>query len=212
MKTRSGEFDLLIEIWSDVVCPWCYIGKRNLEVALAGFDGDIEIKHRAFQLDPRANVTRSSFDALGEKYGVTQVDAMLERVSKVAAEAGLAFRLKETMTGNTLDAHRLLLWAQSRGDAQSLLAAMYKAYFEDAKPLFTASDLLAVAVSIGYQPDDVMALLGGDSFANEVETDQVAAARLGANGVPFFVIDSRYGISGAQPIETFARALAKATS
>lgn len=212
MKTRLDEFDLLIEIWSDVVCPWCYIGKRNLEIALAGFDGDIEIKHRAFQLDPRANVTRSSFDSLGEKYGVTQVDAMLERVSKVAAEAGLAFRLKETMTGNTLDAHRLLLWAQSRGDAQPLLAAMYKAYFEDAKLLFTASDLLVVAVSVGYQPDDVMALLGGDSFTNEVETDQAAAAKLGANGVPFFVIDGRYGISGAQPIETFARALAKATS
>lgn len=212
MKTRLGEFNLLIEIWSDVVCPWCYIGKRNLEVALAGFDGDIEIKHRAFRLDPRTHVTRSSFDALGEKYGVTQVDAMLERVSKVAAEAGLAFRLKETMTGNTLDAHRLLLWAQGRGDAQPLLAAMYKAYFEDAKPLFAPSDLLAVAVSAGYQPDDVMALLGGDSFTNEVEMDQVAAARLGANGVPFFVIDGRYGISGAQPIETFTRALAKAAS
>lgn len=212
MKTRLDAFDLLVEIWSDVVCPWCYIGKRNLEMALADFEGDVEVKHRAFRLDPHANQTRPSVDALGEKYGVGQVSAMMDRVSMVAANVGLNFKLEETMTGNTLDAHRLLLWAQSQGDAQPLLTTLYRAHFEESESIFDTENLTALAVSAGYPQDAVKALLAGNDFASEVEADLAMAAALGANGVPFFVIDGKYGVSGAQSIETFTQVLVKASS
>ena len=209
-----GESDLLIEIWSDVVCPWCYIGKRNLEMALAGFEDreSVEIRHRAFQLNPMAHLTRSSFEALSEKYGVSQVRAMIDRVSKVAADAGLTFRLEETMTGNTSDAHRLLLWAQSQGNAQPLLAAMYRAYFEEVKSLFDHKNLLEIAIEAGYSELEVTKLLTSDSLMVEVEEDQAMATSLGANGVPFFVVNGTHGLSGAQPISVFAQVLAKASS
>lgn len=206
--------DLLIEIWSDVVCPWCYIGKRNLESALADFEGrdKVEIRHRAFQLDPSVKSTRPTIEALGEKYGHAQVSSMLERVTKVAADAGLAFKLEHTLSGNTLDAHRLLLWAQSQGDAQPLLAAMYRSHFEQADSIFGNEQLLAIALEAGFDKGEVEKVLAGDAYASDVEADQAKAASLGANGVPFFVVDGKYGISGAQPISTFSDVLVKASS
>jgi predicted DsbA family dithiol-disulfide isomerase len=207
---------LLIEVWSDVVCPWCYIGKRNLEAALINFVGKekVEIKHRAFRLDPLAHGIRPTLTVLGEKYagGTAQVLAMIDRVSKVASDAGLKFRLAETQTGNTLDAHRLLLWAQSEGNAQPLLAAMYRAYFEDARPLFDHETLLLIAIEAGYPEGGVKSILASDDFANAVEEDQTVAGSLGANGVPFFVIDRKYGLSGAQPVDSFAQVLVKASA
>jgi predicted DsbA family dithiol-disulfide isomerase len=209
---KLGESQLLIEIWSDVVCPWCYIGKHNLETALAVFEDrdSVTILHRAFRLDPQAHQTRSSLDSLGEKYGLSQARAMMERVSDTAAGVGLTFRLEETMTGNTLDAHRLLLWAQIQGDAQPLLEVLYHAYFGEAQSVFDRENLIRLATSAGYSPDEVQSLLESDAFAAEVESDQSLAASLGANGVPFFVIDRKYGISGAQPIETFSKVLDQA--
>jgi predicted DsbA family dithiol-disulfide isomerase len=205
---------LLIEIWSDVVCPWCYIGKRNLEAALALFDDrdSVTIAHRAFQLDPHVHETRLSSESLAEKYGRTQIGAMLERVTIAAAVAGLAFRLEETMTGNTLDAHRLLLWAQSRGDAQPLLEVLLHSYFEEAQSVFDHENLIRLAVSAGFSPDEVKTILESDAFRVEVDADQAMASSLGANGVPFFVIDRKFGISGAQPIGTFSRVLEQARS
>ena len=140
---------MLIEVWSDVVCPWCYIGKRNLEAALINFAGK---------------------DKVGIKH----------RVSKVASDVGLKFRLAETETGNTLDAHRLLLWAQSEGDAQPLLAAIYRAYFEDARSLFDHENLLLIATESGHSEEAVKSLLASDDFADAVEQDQTVAASLGA--------------------------------
>lgn len=216
MKTTLEAPLLLIEIWSDVVCPWCYIGKQNLQSALTQYAGreDVIIRHRAFRLDPHAHGVRPTLTALGEKYagGATQVLAMIDRVSKVASEVGLKFRLAETQTGNTLDAQRLLLWAQSKGDMQSLLAAMYRAYFEDARSLFDHETLTLIAIEAGYPEDAIKSLLASNDFADEVEEDQTMAASLGANGVPFFVIDRKYGLSGAQPVDTFAQVLAKASS
>ena len=213
---------MLIEVWSDVVCPWCYIGKRNLESALSDFAGEDEviIRHRAFRLDPLAHGIRPTLIALGEKYagGAAQVLAMIDRVSKVASDVGLKFRLAETQTGNTLDAHRMLLWAQSeagRGsnlDAQNLLAAMYRAYFEDARSLFDHENLLLIATESGHSEEAVKSLLASDDFADAVEEDQTVAASLGANGVPFFVIDRKYGLSGAQPVDSFAKVLVKASA
>jgi predicted DsbA family dithiol-disulfide isomerase len=201
MKMKLGESVLLIEIWSDVVCPWCYIGKHNLEAALALFEGDdtVSIQHRAFRLDPLAQGTRSAVESLREKYGLEQSREGMVRVTAVAAAAGLNFRLEETMTGNTLDAHRLLLWAQSQGDAQPLLDVLYHAYFEEAQSIFDHGNLIRLAVAAGYAPSDVKLLLEGNDFSAEVESDQLMAASLGANGV-----------SGAQPIETFSKVLQQA--
>jgi len=207
---------VLIEIWSDVVCPWCYIGKRNLESALGQFEGrdNVTIAHRAFQLDPRMQSTRPDLEILGEKYGTdpAQTRAMLTRVTEVARLAGLNYRLDETLSGNTLDAHRLLLWAQALGDAQHLLSAMYHAYFEKAESLFDHEHLLSLAVGIGLPRDEAAAVLAGNAYEELVLEDQELAASLGATGVPFFVIDRKYGLSGAQPIETFTKVLAKAAS
>lgn len=174
----------------------------------------VEIKHRAFRLDPLAHGIRPTLTVLGEKYagGTAQVLAMIDRVSKVASEAGLQFRLAETETGNTLDAHRLLLWAQSEGDAQPLLAAIYRAYFEDARSLFDHETLSLIAIEAGYPEFEVKSLLASDTFIDEVEEDQQMASSFGANGVPFFVIDRKYGLSGAQPIDAFAQVLVKASA
>lgn len=203
---------MLIEVWSDVVCPWCYIGKQNLELALAGFAEDVEVKHRAFQLDPGAQEARSTLEMLGERYGKSQVQAMQERVTEVAAKAGLSFKLAATMSGNTLDAHRLLLWAQENGDAQPLLAAMFSAYFEEEKSIFSREALVDIAVAAGYSRELVEPVLASDAFATEVHADQADATAFGANGVPFFVFDRKYGVSGAQPVEVFSQVLVKASS
>jgi predicted DsbA family dithiol-disulfide isomerase len=203
---------LLIEVWSDLVCPWCFIGKHNLEVSLADFAerDSVKVQHRAFRLNPSAHETRTTLQSLGEKYGAVQAQEMLQRVSNAATGAGLSFRLEETLTGNTLDAHRLLLWAQSRGDAQQLLAVLFNAYFGEAQSIFDHENLIRLAASAGYSKSEVRLLLETDTFATEVDADQALAARLGANGVPFFVVDRKYGLSGAQPIETFSKILQQA--
>jgi predicted DsbA family dithiol-disulfide isomerase len=209
---KMGEQILLIEIWSDLVCPWCYIGKHNLDESLAAFAerDSVEVQHRAFRLNPSAHETRTTLQSLGEKYGGVQAQEMLQRVTNAAAGAGLSFRLEETLTGNTLDAHRLLLWAQSRGDAQPLLAVLFNAYFGEAQSIFDHENLMRLAASAGYSQHEVRLLLETDTFAAEVDADQALAARLGANGVPFFVVDRKYGLSGAQPIETFSKILQQA--
>ncbi len=216
MKMRRGVLQVLIEIWSDVVCPWCYIGKRNFEVALAQFESrdDVTIVHRAFQLDPRAQSPRPTLESLSEKYGTEpeQARAMLARVTEVARLAGLKYRLDETLSGNTLDAHRLLLWAQARGDAQHLLSTMYHAYFEEAESLFHHEHLLRLIDEAGLPRDEAATVLASNAYEELVLEDQELAASLGATGVPFFVIDRKYGLSGAQPVETFTAVLAKAAA
>lgn len=207
---------MLIEIWSDVVCPWCYIGKRNLEVALTQFENrdDVTVVHRAFQLDPHVQSTRPTLEILGEKYGAdpAQARAMLARVTEVARLAGLKYRLDETLSGNTLDAHRLLLWAQAHGDAQRLLSAMYHAYFEEAESLFDHEHLIRLVAEAGLPRDEAAAILASNAYEELVLEDQELAASFGATGVPFFVIDRKYGLSGAQPVEAFTAMLAKAVA
>ncbi len=208
-----------IEVWADVVCPWCYIGKRRLQSALEqrGMTDDVEIVHRAFQLDPTAStVTEPTVDHLAAKYGVSRDEAlaMMSSVTEVAATEGLDYHLDLCMTGNTRDAHRLVLWAQDQdpASAQQLLEAMYAAYFTEGRGVFTTDDLIAFAAAVGLDTDAAREVLAGTAYLDEVVQDQVLARTFGANGVPFFVIDRAYGVSGAQPVEVFLSALDQAAA
>ncbi len=202
-----------IEVWSDVVCPWCYIGKRRLEEALRAFPGEVTVTHRAFQLDPDAQTNgERTVDHLAAKYGVSaeQAAQMMSDVSAVANTVGLDYHLDRTLSGNTRDAHRLILWAQDQGKGPELLEALYAAYFTRGEAIFTVDDLRPIAVGVGLDADTARAMLASDAFVDAVREDQAMAASFGANGVPFFVIDRRYGISGAQPLAVFEQTLAQA--
>ena len=203
---------MLVEVWSDVVCPWCYIGKRRLEKAIAKLPnpGSVEVRHRAFQLQPDIEGTVSTTKHLAEKYNVSaeQVAEMQANVCSIADGEGLCYDLKNTLSGNTLDAHRLILWSAGKGKLEALLEALYSAYFEKSKPVFTHQDLLEITDSVGLDHQEAETLLMSDLLEDQVKEDQAVAQQLGANGVPFFVVDMKYGISGAQPQEVFDQTLA----
>ena len=207
---------MLIEVWSDVVCPWCYIGKRRLEKAIAKLPNpaSVEVRHRAFQLQPDIEGTVSTTKHLAEKYNVSaeQVAEMQANVCSIADGEGLCYDLKDTLSGNTLDAHRLILWSAGKGKQEALLEALYSAYFEKSKPVFTHQDLLEITDAVGLDHHEAETLLISDLLEEQVKEDQAIAHQLGANGVPFFVIDMKYGISGAQPQEVFTQTLATALS
>jgi predicted DsbA family dithiol-disulfide isomerase len=208
-----------IEIWSDVVCPWCSIGRSRLDRAIADFDhrDDVEIVYRSFQLDPGASrePTLTAPEHLGRKYGggVANGRAMVDRVEAVAAEEGMVWRHHESRPVNTLDAHRLLhlALAEAGSAVQAVLKeALFAAYFSEARNVADHDVLREVAVGVGLDPARVDAVLAGKEFREEVFADQDRAAAYGAGGVPFFVVDGRYGISGAQPAATFGQVLERA--
>jgi predicted DsbA family dithiol-disulfide isomerase len=210
-----------IEIWSDVVCPWCYIGKRRLEKALTTFEhgDDVEIVWRSFQLDPAAPrvPVETVAEALGRKYGGGP-DAgrkMVDQVEAVAAEEGLLFRHHQSLRVNTVDAHRVLHLALETSGPQlqgRLKEALLSAYFVETQNVADHDTLLRIAAGVGLDEVHVKEVLGGDQYADAVEADIREAASLGATGVPFFVIDRKYGVSGAQPSETFTQVLERAWS
>ena len=209
---------MLIEIWSDVVCPWCYIGKRRLEQALASSPAgrDVDIVYRSFQLDPSAPTepTQTVAEHLGEKYGGgPEVGRqMVDRTESVAAEVGLPFRLAEAKRANTFDAHRLLHLALAESpDVQARLKEhLLAAYFLRAQNVADHQVLLAAATEVGIDEVAAKEVLAGDAYADAVEHDIREAAALGATGVPFFVVDRKYGVSGAQPVEVFTQVLDRA--
>jgi len=208
-----------IEVWSDVICPWCYIGKRRLEKALAGFPhrDDVEIVWRSYQLDRSAPVVpvETVAESLGRKYGGGP-DAgrqMIDRVEAVAAEEGLLFRHHQSLRVSTVDAHRLLHLALHDGGAElqgRLKEALLSAYFIETENVADHDTLTRIAVGVGLDVGRVGEVLEGNEYADEVEADIREAASLGANGVPFFVVDRKYGVSGAQPAELFGELLEKA--
>jgi len=205
---------MIIDVWADVVCPWCFIGKRRLEKALASFEfrDHVTVRHRAFQLQPDIKETVRTKEYLAEKYLATpeQVTAMQANVCAVADGEGLCYNLDETLSGNTFDAHRLLLWAASLGKQEELLEVLFSNYFEKSKGVFSHTDLVAAAISVGIDADKADDLLTSDLYADEVISDRNLAAQLGATGVPFFVFDMKFGISGAQPLEAFTQTLQSA--
>ena len=210
-----------IEIWSDVVCPWCYIGKRRLETALAGWQhaDEVEVRWRSFQLDPSAPTepTQTVSEWLGAKYGGGPEAGrqMIDRVEAVAAEEGLLFRHHASLRVNTIDAHRLLHLALETGGPElqgRLKEALLAAYFVETENVADHGTLTRIATGVGLDEQRVAEVLAGAEYADAVETDIREASALGATGVPFYVIDRAYGVSGAQPSQTFVEVLEKAWS
>jgi predicted DsbA family dithiol-disulfide isomerase len=213
-----------IDVWSDVVCPWCYIGKRRLEQALAETSDTPTIIWHSFQLDPSStnDDPRDLATRLGEKYGRgpewgLQANA---HVTEIAAELGLEYHLDQAKSANTVDAHRLMHLARVMVDAGEVPAdtqdrlseRLLKAYFTDGLPVGDHSTLTDLATESGLPSDRVREVLASTTYAEEVEADQAQALAYGANGVPFFVIDEKYGVSGAQPVEVFQEALRRANA
>ena len=203
-----------IDVWSDVVCPWCFIGRRRLQKAIARIGAEVTVKHRAFQLQPDLQETVPTKELLASKYRISEVEvqSMQSNVCSIADGEGLCYDLSETQSGNTRDAHRLLLWAESCGKQDELLELMYSSYFEKKRSLFSHQDLLSITDACGIKEEEARAILNSESYQAECDADIALARQLGITGVPFYAIDMRYGISGAQPDEVFFETLKEAMS
>jgi predicted DsbA family dithiol-disulfide isomerase len=206
-----------VEIWSDIACPWCYVGKARFEKGLAAFAhrDEVEVVHRSFELDPgRAKGdTALVVDMLATKYGRTREEArsMEENVASNARSEGLGYRIDGRDHGSTFDIHRLLHLAKARDRQDELLTLAYRANFAEERSVFDPETLVALAVEAGLDEAEARAVLAdADAYADDVRADEREAAELGANGVPFFVLDRRYGVSGGQPAELFTQALDQA--
>ena len=215
--TPSGVGSVVnIEIWSDIVCPWCYIGKRRFEEALRHFAHreDVTVIWRSFELDPHAPPVRPGDLAtnLGRKYGLDRAGALraIEHMTAQAAGEGLSYDLEHARGGNTFDAHRLLHLAAERGIQDQVKEAFLAAYHVEGVAIGDRAALAGVAVDAGLAAADVDAVLTGDAFAEAVRADEDEAGELGIGGVPFFVIDRRFAVSGAQPADVILSALDRA--
>ena len=203
-------------MWSDVVCPWCYLGKRRLESALARFPhaDEVSVVWHAFELDPSAPRRRElpPSEHLARKYGMTpeQVAASWQRLTDLAAAEGLEYHLDRTQGGNTFDAHRLIQLGAERGLQGPVKERFLRAYFTESAAIGEPELLEALAVEAGLPRDEVADVLATDRFAEEVREDELTARGYGINGVPFFVVGGRYGVSGAQSSEVLLEALAAA--
>jgi predicted DsbA family dithiol-disulfide isomerase len=205
-----------IEVWSDVVCPWCYIGKRRLETALERFAhrDSVEVVWRSFQLDPSVpeGETHATLPALAAKYGrpVADMRAMMRHVEETAAGEGLSYDLAGGVSGNTLLAHELIHLAAERGLQGAVKERLLHAHFEEGRSVFDVDSLAALAVEVGLEEAEVRAALADSRFRPAVLSDVATAQALGATGVPFFVVDRKYGASGAQPAELLLQVLERA--
>jgi predicted DsbA family dithiol-disulfide isomerase len=205
-----------VEIWSDVVCPFCYIGKRKFESALAQFNqrDQVEVIWKSFQLDPNAKYKEgvTLYKSLAESKGWTEdyTKQVTEQVIGMARAEGLEFDFDHMIPANTFDAHRLIHLAAAHQLQDQAKEILLKAYFTDGKNLEDHQTLLRLGTKIGLSADDINDLLKSEKYTNDVEADIADARRMGANGVPFFVFDGKFAVSGAQPVEVFLKALEKA--
>ncbi|MEW2050099.1 DsbA family oxidoreductase [Streptomyces sp. NPDC051445] len=208
-----------VEIWSDIACPWCYVGKARFEKALEAFPhrDQVEVVHRSFELDPgRAkDDIQPVLTMLTRKYGMSEAQAQAgeENLGAQAAAEGLDYRTRGRDHGSTFDMHRLLHFAKEQGRQDELIQILYRANFAEERSLFSEGDdrLVELAAEAGLDAGAAREVLADpDRYADEVRADESEAGRLGANGVPFFVLDRAYGVSGAQPAEVFAQALTQA--
>ncbi|NUP50329.1 MAG: DsbA family oxidoreductase [Catenulispora sp.] len=206
-----------VEIWSDIACPWCYVGKARFEAGLAAFEHNdqIEVVYRSFELDPQhpKDQTVQVLPMLAKKYGMSleQARQAEARVAANAADAGLEYLTEGRDTGNTFDIHRLLHFAKTRGKQLELLDLAYAANFADQRSIFDPERLTELGTQAGLDEAEVRAVLADETaFADAVREDEREAAMLGATGVPFFVLDRKFGVSGGQPAEIFTEALQEA--
>jgi predicted DsbA family dithiol-disulfide isomerase len=198
-----------VEIWSDVVCPWCYLGKRRFEHALAQFAhrDDVEVVWRSFELDPTSPRSTSGTltELLAQKMGtsVERAAAGHARLAALGAEEGLEYRFDSAKPGNTFDAHRMIHLAAAHRLQAPMKERLMRAYFTDGLPIADRETLVTLASEVGLDAVEAREMLAGDDYADAVREDERRAARLGITGVPFYVFDEKYGVSGAQPTALF---------
>ncbi|MGK5737674.1 DsbA family oxidoreductase [Micromonospora sp. URMC 103] len=200
-----------IEIYADVVCPWCYIGKHRLEQALASYDGEVTVRFRPFQLDPSpVPEPLPVVDALAAKFGgPANARQMVARVTEAAAGAGLRLDYDRAIAANTFDAHRLVAYATERGRAAEVVEALYRAHFVDGIDVGSREALATLAGQVGLDAADARRFLDSPEGRKEVAAELAKARDLGISSVPTFVLAGKYGISGAQEPETMLAALAE---
>jgi predicted DsbA family dithiol-disulfide isomerase len=207
-----------VDIWSDVVCPWCYLGKRRFERALDSLDGAdaVAVTYHSFELDPTVppGVTSPTVEMLASKYRMSPAEAeqAQRQMEDRAAADGLTFRLDGLVSGNTRDAHRLLQLAKVRGQQAELMERLHRAYFTEQGSIFDHPSLTSLAAKAGLEPTEAARVLATDEYGDAVDADEEMARSLGATGVPFFVVGRRYAFSGAQSPETIAEVLQRASA
>ncbi len=208
---------LRVDIWSDIACPWCYVGKRRFEQALQrlGADTPIELHWHSFELDPGAPARvpeARQAERLARKYGMSlqQAEQRMAQLSELAQAEGLRFDFDQLKPGNTFDAHRVLHLAAERGKQDAVKERFLRGYLCEGEPIGEREVVARLAREAGLDADEVESTLSSSAYADDVRADEAQAAALGIHGVPFFVIGQRYGISGAQPAELLSRALQKA--
>jgi predicted DsbA family dithiol-disulfide isomerase len=205
-----------VDIWSDVVCPWCYVGKARFEKALSTYPhrDEVAVVYHSFELDPSYPADKrgeTNLQMLGRKYGMASAQARQAegQVASLAHAEGLGFDTERPI-GNTFDIHRVIHLGLAGGVQRELLGAVNEAYFAQARQVFDATVITEIAAGAGLDPAAVAEVLNGDQYADEVRRDEAQAGQLGISGVPFFVFDMATGVSGAQPTELFTRALDQA--
>lgn len=202
-----------IEIWSDVMCPFCYIGKRRLEQALEKFPqrDNVEIEWKSFQLDPNTKSVpgKDAYTYLAERYGrdIEWSKATHENVTRMAAEVGLGYRFDKAQIANSFDAHRLEHLAKKLGKGDQVVELIFAAYFTEGKNISDLDTLIEIGKAAGIDQHEIETVFKGSDFGNAVRQDIIEAQQLGITGVPFFVFNRKYGISGAQPVEEFSKTL-----
>ena len=205
-----------VEIWSDIICPFCYIGKRHFEAALAKFADaeNIEIEWKSFQLDPTLPKPASKlnvYEYLAQRKGISteQSKAMHGQVMQMAKAAGLDYNFDKAVVANSFDAHRLIQFAKTKNMGDAAEERFFKAYFIEGKDMCDAATLLALGKEIGLVEAELKAVLESEQFSDEVKRDIFEADQVGVTGVPFFVFNDKYAVSGAQPIAVFLNTLEK---
>ena len=209
-----------VEIWSDIMCPFCYIGKRNFEAALKQFEGknEIEIEWKSFQLDPTIPKTFenkiSAVEYLAQKKGMSieKTKELHDNVVETAKKVGLHYDFDKAVVANSFDAHKLIQLAKTKGLGDQAEESLFKAYFTDGKDMSNLAVLISLGREIGLIENDIMAALESEEFSQKVNNDIKEASEIGVTGVPFFVFDRKYAVSGAQPMETFLNTLSQSLS
>ena len=212
--TDASTSPIKVDIWSDVQCPWCYIGKRKFEAGAAAFGGDVEVEYHSFELAPDTPVDFDGgpVDYLSQRKGIPaeQVTQMLANVTGIAATVGLDYDYEHVHQTNTIKAHELIHYAKAQGRQLDMKERLLKAYFVDGRHVGRIEDLADLAAEIGLDRAEVVRALTDETYLPDVKADVAQAVAYGIQGVPFFVIDGTYGVSGAQDATTFANVLEQA--
>ena len=205
-----------VEIWSDIFCPFCYIGKRKFELALKEFDKkeEVEVRYRSFELNPNAakSYDKNIHEIIASKYGISYEEAKLnnDNIVKQAKDLGLEYNFDNLVVTNSFDAHRMIHFADKYGKMEEMTEALFKAYFTDSKNVSDIDTLANLVSSIGLDKDEAISVLNSNDYKDSVRNDEEMARNYGISSVPFFIFNDKFSVSGAQPTEIFLMALNKA--